>query len=79
MFVPDHRVLPVRNAVAGNYPREHNDIPRYRSALFPTLATYMIAPYLAAFRSAFRITYGAGFIYDRNFAYDRNVFGGSGL
>jgi hypothetical protein len=43
------------------------------------VGTNAIAPYLAAFRNAFRITYGAGFIYDRNFAYDRNVFGGGGL
>jgi protein involved in polysaccharide export with SLBB domain len=43
------------------------------------VGTNAIAPYLAAFRNAFRITYGAGFIYDRNFAYDKNVFGGGGL
>jgi protein involved in polysaccharide export with SLBB domain len=43
------------------------------------VGTNAIAPYLAAFRNAFRITYGAGFIYDRNFAYDKNVFGSGGL
>jgi hypothetical protein len=42
------------------------------------VGTNLIAPYLAAFRNAFRFTYGAGFIYDRNFAYDRDVFGGGG-
>jgi protein involved in polysaccharide export with SLBB domain len=29
-----------------------------------------IAPFLASFRNAFRVTYGFGFLYDRNFAYD---------
>jgi protein involved in polysaccharide export with SLBB domain len=43
------------------------------------VGTNAIAPYLAALRNAFRVTYGAGFIYDRNFAYDKNVFGGGGL
>ena len=42
------------------------------------LGTNLIAPYLAALRNAFRFTYGAGFIYDRNFAYDRDAFGGGG-
>ena len=46
VFVPDHRVLPVQSAVAGTYPCERTDIPRYRSAFFSTLAAYMIAPYL---------------------------------
>lgn len=32
------------------------------------VGTNAIAPFLAAFRSAFRLTYGAGFIYDRNFS-----------
>ena len=41
------------------------------------VGTNLIAPYLAALRNAFRFTYGAGFIYDRNFAYSRDVFGGS--
>jgi hypothetical protein len=43
------------------------------------VGTNAIAPYLAAFRNAFRITYGAGFIYDRNFAYDRNAINGGAL
>jgi len=43
------------------------------------VGTNMAAPFLAAFRNAFRMTYGLGFIYDRNFAYDKNVFGGTGL
>lgn len=35
------------------------------------VGTNAIAPFLAAFRNAFRITYGFGFLYDRNF-YDAN-------
>jgi hypothetical protein len=35
------------------------------------VGTNAIAPFLAAFRAGFRITYGFGFIYDRNF-YDQN-------
>ena len=31
------------------------------------VGTNAIAPFLAAFRSAFRITYGFGFLYDRNY------------
>ena len=34
------------------------------------VGTNALAPFLAALRSAFRFTYGAGFLYDRNFAYD---------
>jgi polysaccharide biosynthesis/export protein len=43
------------------------------------VGTHLIAPYLAALRNAFRFTYGAGFIYDKNFAYDDTVFTGGGL
>ncbi|MER6991277.1 acyl-CoA dehydrogenase family protein [Saccharopolyspora hirsuta] len=43
VFVPDHRVLALGPAVDGI---RSTDEPRYRSALMPTLATYMIAPFL---------------------------------
>ena len=36
------------------------------------VGTNLPAPFIAAFRNAFRITYGFGFLYDRNFAYDNN-------
>ncbi len=36
------------------------------------VGTNALAPFLAAVRGAFRITYGFGFLYDRNFATDRN-------
>jgi polysaccharide biosynthesis/export protein len=32
------------------------------------VGTNQIAPFIAAFRNAFRITYGVGFLYDRNYA-----------
>jgi protein involved in polysaccharide export with SLBB domain len=36
------------------------------------VGTNALAPFLAAARGAFRLTYGFGFIYDKNFAYDDN-------
>ena len=36
------------------------------------VGTNAAAPFLAAFRNGFRVTYGFGFIYDRNFAYDND-------
>jgi 5-formyltetrahydrofolate cyclo-ligase len=32
------------------------------------VGTHAIAPFLAAIRNSFRMTYGFGFVYDRNFA-----------
>jgi hypothetical protein len=40
------------------------------------VGTNAIAPFLAAFRSAFRITYGFGFLYDRNYNTSNNGTGG---
>lgn len=36
------------------------------------VGTNIIAPFLAAFRNGFRMTYGFGFLYDRNYADDNN-------
>jgi protein involved in polysaccharide export with SLBB domain len=36
------------------------------------VGTNAIAPFLASFRNAFRMTYGFGFLYDRNYAPQRN-------
>ncbi|HEX4796518.1 MAG TPA: polysaccharide biosynthesis/export family protein [Humisphaera sp.] len=36
------------------------------------VGTNAVAPFLAAIRGAFRATYGFGFLYDKNFAYDNN-------
>jgi len=38
------------------------------------VGTNAIAPFLAAARGAFRLTYGFGFIYDRNYAVDQQRF-----
>jgi polysaccharide export outer membrane protein len=39
------------------------------------VGTHIIAPFLATIRSSFRMSYGFGFVYDRNFA-DIDSFGG---
>jgi protein involved in polysaccharide export with SLBB domain len=36
------------------------------------VGTNMLAPFIAAIRGAFRLTYGFGFLYDRNFAAEQN-------
>jgi protein involved in polysaccharide export with SLBB domain len=41
------------------------------------VGTNLIAPFLSALRGAFRITYGFGFLYDRNFAVPNNNGGGT--
>ncbi|GAA0536152.1 acyl-CoA dehydrogenase [Saccharopolyspora subtropica] len=46
VFVPEHRVLRRGPATRGEFPRHRNDSPRYRTALVPTLATFLIAPFL---------------------------------
>ncbi|MBB5157942.1 acyl-CoA dehydrogenase [Saccharopolyspora phatthalungensis] len=46
VFIPDHRVLRRAPAARGIFPRKLNDSPRYRTALIPTLATFLIAPVL---------------------------------
>jgi polysaccharide biosynthesis/export protein len=38
------------------------------------VGTHLIAPFLAAIRNSFRLTYGAGFLYDRNFYNGVNQF-----
>jgi len=36
------------------------------------VGTNFLAPFIAAVRGGFRMTYGLGFLYDKNFAYDSN-------
>lgn len=38
------------------------------------VGTNFVAPFIAAIRNGFRVTYGFGFIYDKNFADDNNDF-----
>jgi protein involved in polysaccharide export with SLBB domain len=37
------------------------------------VGTNALAPFIAAFRGAFRVTYGLGFLYDINYAYNTNT------
>ncbi|MGP4017031.1 acyl-CoA dehydrogenase family protein [Saccharopolyspora sp. 5N708] len=46
VFIPDHRVLHRAPATQGVFPRKRNNTPRYRSALIPTMSTFLIAPLL---------------------------------
>ncbi|MFB9568970.1 acyl-CoA dehydrogenase family protein [Saccharopolyspora hordei] len=46
VFVPDHRVVLRGPATRGEFPTTENDSPRFRAALVPTLATFLIAPML---------------------------------
>ncbi|MEV0702724.1 acyl-CoA dehydrogenase [Saccharopolyspora sp. NPDC050389] len=46
VFVPDHRLLRRGPATRGVFPLRRNDSPRYRTAVVPTLATFLIAPLL---------------------------------
>jgi len=70
---PDHEVT-VRINLAKIFAMEEPDL-----YLKPDdqilVGTNAIAPFIAAIRGAFRITYGFGFLYDRNFAYN-NIAGG---
>ena len=47
LLVPEHRVLRRSPALSGRFPRVRNDSARYRTALVPTLITFLIAPMLA--------------------------------
>lgn len=56
IFVPDHRVLSVPEAIEGHYPTEHNDDePLYRSALVGVLALVLVGPQLGMGRAALDI------------------------
>ncbi|MGC7098194.1 acyl-CoA dehydrogenase family protein [Amycolatopsis lurida] len=58
VFVPQRRVLPMKAAVAGEYAVDRPDLARYRSAFMPTLATYMIGPYLGMASAALEYVTG---------------------
>lgn len=55
LFVPGHRVLRLAPAIRGDYPTSHSGLPRYRSALVPTLVTHMIAPFLGIATAALEL------------------------
>lgn len=50
VLVPDHRMLPLTPAIAGHL--AHTRSARYRTALVPTLLTYMLAPFWGAASAA---------------------------
>jgi 3-hydroxy-9,10-secoandrosta-1,3,5(10)-triene-9,17-dione monooxygenase len=50
VFVPDHRVLRLRDAITGDSVPESS--ARFRSALIPTVLTYLIGPYLGTAEAA---------------------------
>ena len=53
--------------VEGMFKGEENDIfLKPDDTIY--VGTHLVAPFLAVMRNAFRLTYGFGFIYDRNFA-----------
>lgn len=68
---PDHEIF-VRVDLAKIFSGEEPDIylkPHDKIMV----GTNAIMPFLAAFRGAFRITYGLGFLYDINYAYNTNT------
>jgi hypothetical protein len=71
---PDHEVY-VRVALDKIFAGEQPDIYLKPDDMI-TVGTNALAPFLAAIRGGFRITYGFGFLYDRNYAYSQNVNGG---
>jgi alkylation response protein AidB-like acyl-CoA dehydrogenase len=54
VFVPEHRVLAVPAAIAGDYPTENTDEPLTRSAFIPILALVLAGPQIGLGRAALR-------------------------
>lgn len=52
VFVPDHRILSVGQALAGVYATEHDDESLYRSAFVPVLALILVGPQIGMARAA---------------------------
>lgn len=55
VFVPEHRVVSVPAAIAGNYSTEHTEEALYRSALAPVLSLVLIGPQLGLGRKALEL------------------------
>jgi polysaccharide biosynthesis/export protein len=71
---PDHEVF-VRVDLAKIFSGDEPDVYIKPSDKI-MVGTNALAPFLAAARGGFRITYGLGFLYDRNYAYPVNQIGG---
>jgi alkylation response protein AidB-like acyl-CoA dehydrogenase len=54
-FVPDHRIMSVPSAIAGDYPTEHTTETLYRSAFVPILALVLVGPQLGLGRAALNL------------------------
>lgn len=58
VFVPEHRVMSMPPAIAGDYPTEHSDEVLYRSALMPVVALVLVGPQLGLGRAALDFVIG---------------------
>jgi alkylation response protein AidB-like acyl-CoA dehydrogenase len=59
VFVPEHRILRVPDAINGVYPSEHTDTESlYRSAFIPMLALVLIGPQLGMGKAALEYVIG---------------------
>lgn len=52
VFVPNHLMLPVSEAIEGSYPTEHKDEALYRSAFTSSLVLVLVGPQLGLARAA---------------------------
>ena len=58
VFVPEHRVMSMPPAIAGDYLTEHSDEVLYRSALIPVVALVLVGPQLGLGRAALDFVIG---------------------
>ena len=58
VFVPEHRVMRMPPAIAGDYLTEHSDEVLYRSALIPVVALVLVGPQLGMGRAALDFVIG---------------------
>jgi 3-hydroxy-9,10-secoandrosta-1,3,5(10)-triene-9,17-dione monooxygenase len=54
VFVPDHRLLSILDAIGGNYRTEHKDEAAYRAAFVPFAALILAGPLLGMGRAALK-------------------------
>ncbi len=59
VFVPDHRILSVTQAVQGVYPTEHKDEALYRSALVPVLSLVLAGPQVGLAKAGLDVVTGS--------------------
>ena len=55
IFVPDHRILSVGNALSGEYATQHTGEALYHSAFVPVLALILVGPQIGMARAAFDV------------------------